>query len=187
MAIQKELPRSRLTLTYRTTVNGQPENVNLPLRLLILGDFSKGKSKDAAKDLESRPLRSLKGNNLGSVMREMGMTLTLSGVPSSLAEDATIPVELPIDDIRSFTPDEIVKHVPQLRALLLMRQLLLELQGQIDNQSALRKSIQSLFSTAGGLDQLKKELGDFAALKLPPRSSAQPTGAAAAATLPSAK
>ena len=33
MAVQDELPRSRITLTYRTTIHGQQEEVNLPFRV----------------------------------------------------------------------------------------------------------------------------------------------------------
>lgn len=42
MAIQdeKNIPKSRVTLRYRTEINGTPEDITLPLRLLIAGDFS---------------------------------------------------------------------------------------------------------------------------------------------------
>ncbi|NQY62599.1 MAG: type VI secretion system contractile sheath small subunit [Alteromonadaceae bacterium] len=42
MAIQddKSMPKSRVTLRYRTEINGAPEDVTLPLRILIAGDFS---------------------------------------------------------------------------------------------------------------------------------------------------
>ena len=52
MAIQDQLPKSRITLTYRTTINGEQETVNLPLRLLVFGDFSLGSSEDRKIDLE---------------------------------------------------------------------------------------------------------------------------------------
>ena len=42
MAIQddKNIPKSRVTLRYRTEINGVPEDVTLPLRILVAGDFS---------------------------------------------------------------------------------------------------------------------------------------------------
>ena len=46
MAIQDEIPKSRLTLRYKTEINGQPEDIQLPLRLAVVGDFSLGTSKD---------------------------------------------------------------------------------------------------------------------------------------------
>lgn len=174
VSIQHEIPRSRLTLTYRTTINGEPETINLPFRLLVLGDFSSGKSKDCQKDLETRPLRAINGTNVNSVMREMGITLELEGVDNCIDEgNGKLGVTLPLESMRSFSPDEIVKHVPKLKALLLIRRLIQELQGQIDNQSELRKAIQALFSDKKNLESLKQELRPFANLQLPARAKAE--------------
>jgi len=63
MAIQDEIPKSRLTLRYKTEINGQPEDITLPLRLSIMGDFSLGSSSDRKTDLEERRLRNLDGRN----------------------------------------------------------------------------------------------------------------------------
>ena len=51
MAIQDEIPKSRLTLRYKTEVSGQPEDLTLPMRLLVTGDYSLGTSKDRKVDL----------------------------------------------------------------------------------------------------------------------------------------
>jgi len=42
MTIQDDIgiPKSRVTLRYRTEINGVPEDVTLPLRILVAGDFS---------------------------------------------------------------------------------------------------------------------------------------------------
>ena len=61
MAIQDEIPKSRLTLRYKTEVSGQPEDLTLPMRLLVTGDFSLGTSKDRKVDLEERRLRNMDG------------------------------------------------------------------------------------------------------------------------------
>lgn len=182
VAIQNELPRSRLTLTYRTTINGEPETVNLPFRLLVMGDFSAGQYAD--QDLETRRIRSINGSNLNSVMREMNITLGLSGIKNCIGGDESLDVKLPLESTRSFSPDEIVKHVPQLQALLLLRQLVQELQGQIDNQSGLRKEIQTLFSQKGALESLRAELSAFDGLKLPEAAPASAQGTGATRSLP---
>ena len=57
MSIQDEIPKSRLTLTYKTEVNGAQQDVDLPLRLAILGDFSGGTSKDRQVDLDERRIQ----------------------------------------------------------------------------------------------------------------------------------
>lgn len=167
MAIQNDLPRSRLTLTYKTTVNGVVQKINLPFRMMVIGDFSAGQHAEKDKDLDNRKLHSITGNNLGNVMNDLNFSLPLNDIPNRIHGTGTLNVDLPMTGMRSFTPDEIVKHVPQLKALLLMRQMIQELQGQIDNQSGLRKEVQQIFADKDALASLRKELEPFVALKLP--------------------
>src|SRR5689334_10692595 len=70
MAVQDEVPKSRITLRYRTEINGTPADIDLPLRLLMLGDFSQGTSADRKLDLEERKARNLDGTNTGAVMKD---------------------------------------------------------------------------------------------------------------------
>ena len=113
MAIQDEIPKSRLTLRYKTEVSGQPEDVSLPLRLLVEGDFSLGSSKDRKVDLEERRLRTLDGTNTDAAMKDMGMSLKFAvsnKIDPEMAED--MDVEIPIDstvEIRA-GPEKIELH-----------------------------------------------------------------------------
>jgi len=45
MAIQDEIPKSRLTLRYKTII-GQPEDMSLPIKLFISYYFSQGMLTD---------------------------------------------------------------------------------------------------------------------------------------------
>ncbi|OJH40306.1 type VI secretion system contractile sheath small subunit [Cystobacter ferrugineus] len=170
MPIQDNLPKSRITLTYRTNINGQPEEVKLPFRVVVTGDFSLGSSKDRQQDLEERQLRSVNGSNLNDLMKDMGMSLSFE-VDDKISADAgaKMSVTLPIDRMKSFHPDEIVHHVPKLKALLLMRKLLLEMQSDIDNRKELRRTLYELFSNKEQLKQLLEsdQLKGFASMRLP--------------------
>jgi type VI secretion system protein ImpB len=190
MAVQDELPRSRITLTYRTNIQGQPEEVKLPFRVLMLGDFSLGSSEDRKVDLEERKPRAVNGQNLSELMKDMKMSLRFQ-VPNKVnpGVETDLDVELPIDGMKSFHPDEVVKHVPKLKALLLLRRLLLEMQSSIDNRKELRRVLYELFSKPEQLKELMAELKDYESLRLPsgtpdappapppatPGSSAQPS------------
>lgn len=170
MSIQDKLPKSRITLSYRTTINGQKEDVKLPFRMVVLGDFSHGSSTDRQADLEERQMRSITGSNLNEVMRDMGMSIALQ-VNDKVTPDgeAKMEVQLPITSMKSFNPDEIVNHVPKLQALMLLRKLLMEMQADIDNRKELRRTIYELFSNQ---EQLKKvlqsdELKNYVSMRLP--------------------
>lgn len=190
MSIQEQLPKSRITLTYRTTINGEQEAVDLPLRMLMLGDFSLGSSEDRKVDLDARKLRSVNGRNLNELMADMKMSVNFQ-VPNRINPDveADLNVELPITKMKSFHPDEIVNHVPKLKALRLLKKLLLEMQSSIDNQKALRNMVYELFSNKEALKAVLAELKDYESLRLPAKpaiaANATPgTNGAAATTAP---
>ncbi len=168
MAIQDEIPKSRLTLRYKTEVNGQPEDITLPFRLLITGDFSLGTSKDRKVDLEERRIRNIDGTNIDSVMKDMGIKLKFSvanKIDPEHSED--MDIELPIESMNSFSPDEVAKHVPKLRGLLMMKRLLEEVLSNVDNRKEFRKLLNELLSNEQALAKVLEQLKDYESLKLP--------------------
>ena len=170
MAVQDEVPKSRLTLTYRTEINGEEEVVNLPFRVLILGDLSKGLSKDRQVDLEERRIRNLDGNNLNAVMKDMGITLRFT-VENKVDPDKSsdMEVEIPIEGMHSFSPDYIAKAVPKLRSLLTLKKLLQEVQANLSNIKEFRKLLNDLYANEEAFRKLLEELKGFESLKLPKR------------------
>ena len=184
MSIQDQLPKSRITLKYRTTINGQKEDVKLPFRMVVLGDFSQGSSTDRQADLEERQMRSVTGSNINELMRDMGMSLSLEVADKVSADgQGKMSIQLPITGMKSFNPDEIVNHVPKLQALMLLRKLLMEMQADIDNRKDLRRTIYELFSNKENLQKVLESdaLKNYVSMRLPKartQSSAQPTLAA---------
>jgi type VI secretion system protein ImpB len=168
MAITDEIPKSRLTLTYRTNVNGTPEDMTLPFRLLIMGDLSNGTSKDRAVDLDQRSIRQLDGKNLNSLMADMKMSVSVS-VPNRIDPDKSesLAVTLPIEGMKSFTPAEIAEHVPKIKALLLLRKLLLEVQNNLDNRKEFRTLLRQLAENPEAAAAVREELAGFDDFKLP--------------------
>lgn len=172
MAITDEIPKSRITLTYRTEVHGEKEDVTLPFRVLVMGDLSNGTSRDRQRDLDQREIRQLDGKNLDAVMADMAMTLKLS-VDNKINPDTgadKIEVELPIKGIKSFTPAEVARNVPKIKALLLLKKLLLETQANIDNRKEFRKLLRALATDKGAIEKMLGELQGFETFKLPKRA-----------------
>ncbi|MBM7116154.1 type VI secretion system contractile sheath small subunit [Archangium primigenium] len=179
MSIQDKLPKSRITLKYRTTINGQKEDVKLPFRMVVLGDFSQGSSTDRQADLDERQTRSVTGSNINDLMRDMGMSLSLEVTDKVSADgQGKMNIQLPITGIKSFNPDEIVNHVPKLQALMLLRKLLMEMQADIDNRKELRRTIYELFSNKEQLQKMLEsdELKSYVSMRLPKTARAQSSG-----------
>jgi type VI secretion system protein ImpB len=188
--IQDKLPKSRITLVYRTKINGQPEDVKLPFRVVVLGDFSQGSSKDRQVDLDERAMRSVTGSNINELMKDMGMSISFE-VDDKVSADGEgkMQVELPINRMKSFHPDEIVHHVPKLKALMLLRKLLMEMQSDIDNRKELRRTLYELFSNKEQLQKLLEsdQLKSYASMRLPTPAKPQSDQPALAAGTSAAK
>jgi type VI secretion system protein ImpB len=168
MAVQDEIPKSRLTLRYKTEINGTPADVVLPLRQLITGDFSGGSSVDAKLDLEERQMHSMDGTNTDSVMKEMGIKLNFA-VPNHVdpANGEDVDVNLKIDSMASFKPDAIAKQMPKLEAILMVKRLLEESLSNVDNRKDFRKLLDELMSQPEALEKVLADLKAFEGLKLP--------------------
>ena len=168
MAIQDEIPKSRLTLRYKTEVNGQPEDLTLPMRFLITGDFSQGSATDRAFDLDERRIRNLDGTNTNTVMKDMGLKLNFTvdnKIDPEREED--LQVSLSIDSMKSFSPDQVAKQVPKLNGLLTLKTLITEMQSNVDNRKDLRKLLDELMSNPENLEKVLADLKGFESFKLP--------------------
>src|SRR4051812_281142 len=115
MPITNEALQSRLTLTYLINLNGKPETVALPFRLLIMGDLSNGTSKDRSVDLDRGSIRELEGKNLNALRANMKMSEKVA-VPTRIDPDEgeSLEVTLPIGGMKSFPPAEIAEQVPKV-------------------------------------------------------------------------
>lgn len=168
MAIQDEIPKSRLTLKYKTEVEGEPEDLSLPLRMLVTGDFSLGNSKDRKVDLDERRIRNMDGTNANEVMKDMGMSLSFAVANKvNPEEEEDMQVNIPIDSMKSFSPDQIVKHVPKLKGLLMLKKLMEETLANVDNRKEFRKLLNDLMSDEEALKNMMEELKGFEGYKIP--------------------
>jgi type VI secretion system protein ImpB len=168
MAVQDEIPKSRLTLKYRTEINGQPEDVQLPLRLTILGDFSQGSSQDRKMDLEERRMRNLDGRNTDAVMKDMGISLKFS-VPNKVDPDKEedLQVEIPFESMKSFSPEKVAENVPKLKGLVMLKKLMEETMANVDNRKDFRRLLGDLLGNQDALAKMLEQLKGFEGYKLP--------------------
>lgn len=168
MAIQDEIPQSRLTLRYKTEVSGEPADMTLPLRLMLLGDFSLGSSTDRKLDLDERRVRNLDGTNTDATMKDMGMSLKFA-VDNKIDpnNEPELEITLPISSMKSFSPDQVAEHVPKLKGLLTLKQLVAEMLTNVNNRKELHKLLNELMSNSENKDKILSDLKGFEGFKLP--------------------
>ncbi|GGF95458.1 MULTISPECIES: type VI secretion system contractile sheath small subunit [Cysteiniphilum] len=168
MAVVDEIPKSRITLKYPVEINGKKVKKELPFRMLVMGDFSLGKSKDRQIDFDAREVRQLDGKNLDKTIKDMGITLNLN-VENKVdpSNEGSIDVNIPIENIKSFNPTSVAQSVPKIKALNLMKTLLIELQAMSDNNKAFRRKLNDILKAHESANELKSNLNALENYTLP--------------------
>lgn len=95
-----------------------------------------------------------------------------------------LDIDLPIANRKSFLPDLLAKNTPKIRALLLLRRLLLEMQSNIDNRKEVRRAIYELYQNPEMLKAVREALAVFQNYRLPTGKELPPGAHAAASQLP---
>jgi type VI secretion system protein ImpB len=150
-------PKERVNIVYRPATGDAKEEVELPLKLLIMGDFS-GAPDD--RTLEKREPINIDKDNFNAVLKAQNIRLNLT-VPNKLSgkPDEEMNVKLQVDSIKDFEPESIVRQVPELNRLLDLREALRSLKGPLSNVPEFRKKIQELVKDESARKQLLKEMG----------------------------
>jgi type VI secretion system protein ImpB len=149
-------PKERVNIVYKSNTGDQSEEIELPLKLLVLGDFT-GQPND--ETVEDRSPVNINKDNFNDVMSGMNLKLDMN-VGDTLSEDSDeMSVHLKIKSIKDLSPDSIASQVPELKDLLDMRKALLALKGPLGNVPAFRKTIQKILNEDDSRAQMMKELG----------------------------
>jgi type VI secretion system protein ImpB len=152
-------PKERVNIVYKPSTGDAQEQVELPLKQLVLGDFTLREDDTPVEDI--KPIRVDK-DNFNDVLKGQNLSLQLA-VPNRLAENAPedeqLPVSLKFQSIRDFEPDAIVEQVPELQQLIALRDSLKALKGPLGNLPDFRKQLQALMDDAGARERLLGELG----------------------------
>jgi type VI secretion system protein ImpB len=150
-------PKERVNITYKPATGDAQEQVELPLKVLMLGDFI-GRTDE--RPVEERAPISIDKDSFNQVMAEQKLSAEAS-VPNRLTEEpgAELSVKLQLRSLADFTPDGIAAQVPELQKLLELRQALIALKGPLGNVPAFRKKIQSLLEDPASRERIMKELG----------------------------
>ena len=149
-------PKERVNIVYKSNTGDQSEDVELPLNLLVLGDFT-GKTSDDT--VEDRDPININKDNFDDVMGGLNLSLDMNVGNTLSEEDDDMSVHLDIKSVKDLTPDNVARQVPELESLLDMRKALLALKGPLGNVPTFRKAIQNILNDDTSRAQMMKELG----------------------------
>jgi type VI secretion system protein ImpB len=154
---QSVAPQERVNITYKPATGDAQAEVELPLKMLFIGDYT-GRADE--RPLEDRKPVNVDKDNFQQVLAEHDLALTMT-VPNTLTAEpgAEMSVNLKFKKLGDFSPDAVAEQVPELKKLLELRAALTALKGPLGNVPAFRKKIQSLLGDIDAREKLMKELG----------------------------
>jgi len=150
-------PKERVNIVYKPATGDAQEEVELPLKILMAGDYT---GREDETPLEDRKPINVDKDNFNEVLASQKLELSFS-VPDKLSgeEGAELPVKLKFDKLSDFGPEAIVDQIDELRSLLELRAALTALKGPLGNVPAFRRKIQSLLGDDDARKKLMEELG----------------------------
>ena len=148
-------PKERINISYKAKTNGAAADVVLPLKLMVMSNFT---SDTNNIPLEEREPVSINKVNFNKVMEQMGITTNFN-VKNTISPDADeMSINLNIKSMTDFSPDNIVKQVPELQKLMALREALTALKGPMGNVPEFRKKLLAILSDAEKKEQLMLEI-----------------------------
>ncbi len=150
-------PRERVNIVYRPATN-MNEEVELPFKLLVMGDFT-GRPDDTP--LDERKRISVDKDNFNEVLAAQNVSVTASvkdRLSPTAQEGDQLTVNLQFKTLKDFQPEQVVQQVPELRALLDVRDALVALKGPLGNVKAFREKLREVLGDDAAREKLMKEL-----------------------------
>jgi len=154
-SFQNEIPAARINLKLDVGKGDARKNIELPLKLLVMGDFT-GRKKECR--IADRDKIAIDKNNFQQVMAKFGLSLSFTVDNKLKADGGEMPVTIPITGMDSFRPENIASAVPSLYRLLAARNLLKDLKSNLLDNREFRRRLEELIKNPEAAQNLRAEL-----------------------------
>lgn len=161
-SFQNEVPKARVNIKLDLHTGGAQKKVELPLKLMIMGDYSNGREQ---RLLSERSKVGIHKNNFDSVLAEFSPSLKLSVENTLTDSDADTAVALTFQSMKDFEPEQVAGQIPQLRVLLAMRNLLRDLKSNLLDNATFRYELERILKDDALSAELRAELAALAPQK----------------------
>lgn len=156
---QSEIPKARVNIKLDLHTGGSQKKVELPLKLMVVGDYSNGAEQ---RPVSEREPVSVNKNNFDAVLAEFSPSVNLS-VENTLAGDGSEDnINLTFQSMKDFEPEQVARQIPQLKAMLAMRNLLRDLKANLLDNATFRKELEKILLDPTLSAELRSELSALA-------------------------
>lgn len=154
-SFQNEVPAARVNIKLDLHTGNAKRNVELPLKLLAVGDYSNGKEQ---RPLSERNKVNIDKNNFNNVLAEFAPSVDFVVENTLVADGSENRVMLAFSDMKDFEPERVAGNIPQLRALIAMRNLLRDLKSNLLDNTDFRRELEKILKDPALSNELKAEL-----------------------------
>jgi type VI secretion system protein ImpB len=166
-SFQNEVPRARVNIALEVNQGGARKKVDLPFKMLVMGDFSHGRAQGHVAD---RPRIGVHSGNLQAVLKDMAPSLRFSVPDRTSSQDREIPVDLTFEHLKDFSPEAVAARIPSLARLMAMRNLLKEMKSSLLDNTELRRELDRIVRDDEELKALQGQLKRL----MPPAEASSP-------------
>jgi type VI secretion system protein ImpB len=158
-SFQREIPKARVNISVDLHTGGARKRVELPLKMLVLGDYSAGRE---TAPLAEREKVSINKNNFDDVLAKFNPRAKVV-VENTLSGDGSeTTVDLNFKSMKDFAPAAVAQQIPELRALMAMRNLLRDLKSNILDNIAFRRELEKILKDDALTADLRARLESIA-------------------------
>lgn len=135
-------PKERINVTFKPATGGAMEEIELPMKVIVLGDFRQ--THDDRNLMDRKPV-GINRNNFADAMERQDLSLSMA-VPNRLqdGDEKELQANLKIASMRDFEPGSIIEQVPELKKISELRQALVTLKGPLGNLPAFRAKLEDI-------------------------------------------
>jgi type VI secretion system protein ImpB len=154
-SFQNEVPKARVNIKLDLHTGGAQKKVELPLKLLVIGDYSNAQDPRAVAE---RNKVSIDKNNFNAVLADFNPKAKIA-VENTLVGDGTeLPVDLDFRSMDDFKPEVVAGKVPELRALMAARNLLRDLKSNLLDNAMFRRELEKILKDPALSERLRADL-----------------------------
>jgi type VI secretion system protein ImpB len=160
---EREIPKARISIAVDLHTGGTLQRVELPLKLLVMGDYSAGQASDA---LAQRKRIDVHKSNFDAVLAEVNPKIEVDLANAVEGESPGSSVALDFKSMKDFEPENVAAQIPQLQRLIAMRNLLRDLKSNLLDNSAFQIELERIVKSASLSESLIAELGRLGTAEL---------------------
>ena len=152
-------PKERINVTFKPATGGAVEEIELPMKVVVLGDFIQ---RYDPRSIQDRKPVLINKNNFSEVMAKQELALDIS-VPNRLREGdepSDMNVKLKIESMRDFEPGNVVDQVPELQKMKQLRDALVSLKGPLGNLPTFRTALEEVLKDPRQREKIMQEVSD---------------------------